>query len=332
MKRFVPLLIVSSLALALPAPRLSVTESNGYRVITSNGLPDHKPGTFPRKGNPNTIAAQNHTFRVPLKPVVAERPVSSQHASFAVALNGVPFEPGTAEFWNFDPDAGWKYEAMSGRIDLGLDEHNAHVQPNGSYHYHGLPAGLIAKLGGDGKTMRLVGYAADGFPVYTSFGYSDPADPKSPLKKLRSSYQVKQGTRPGGPGGKYDGTFTEDYEYVAGSGDLDECNGVYGPTPQYPAGIFHYHITAEFPQLSRLYKGTPDSSFQKRGPGPGGPGGPPGGGPKGGPGRGRRGGPGLGGPGGPEGGGPRGSGGPPPRRGERELGPLDAPPFPPAER
>lgn len=318
MKRLFLLLTASSLALAaLPSPKLSIKEQGGYRVITSNGLPDHQPGTFPRKGNPNTIAAQNYTFRVPLKPVVAERPVPSQHASFAMALNGVPFEPGTAEFWNFDPSSGWKYEAMSGKIDLGLDEHNAHVQPNGSYHYHGLPAGLIAKLGGDGKEMRLVGYAADGFPVYTSFGYSDPKDPKSPLKKLRSSYQVKQGTRPNGPGGTYDGTFTEDYEYVAGSGDLDACNGVFGPTPQYPEGIFHYHITAEFPQLSRLFKGTPDSSFQKRGPGPGGPGG----GPRGGPERGRRGGPGSGRPGG----GPNGPGGPP-RRGE--PGPLDAPPFP----
>lgn len=284
MKRFALLLTASTLALAsLPAPRVAIVEQAGFRVITSNGLPDHTPGAFPRKGNPNTIASQSYTFRVPLKPVVAAQPTPSAHSSFAVALNGVPFEPGTAEFWNFDPSAGWKYEAMSGKIDLGLDQHNAHVQPNGAYHYHGLPVGLITKLGGDGKEMRLVGYAADGFPVYTSYGYADPKDAHSPLKKLRSSYQVKKGTRPNGPGGTYDGTFTQDFEYVAGSGDLDECNGVVGPTPEYPEGIFHYHITAEFPQLSRLYKGTPDSSFQKHGP-------PPGGGP---PGR-RRGGPGFG--------------------------------------
>ncbi len=274
MKRFVLLLAASSLAIAsLPASKVSITESDGYRVITSNGLPDHTPGTFPRKGNPNTIAAQKYAFRVSLKPKAAEKPTPSGHSSFAVALNGVPFEPGTAEFWNFDPSSGWKYEAMSGKIDLGLDDHNAHVQPNGAYHYHGLPVGLIARLGGDGKEMRLVGYAADGFPLYTSYGHADPKDIHSPLKKLHSSYQVKKGVRPSGPGGAYDGTFTQDYEYVAGSGDLDECNGVFGPTPEYPEGIFHYHITAEFPQLSRLYKGTPDPSFQKRGPPPGGPGG-----------------------------------------------------------
>ena len=319
MKRSLLLLSASSLALAaLPAPKVAIKESGGYRTITSNGLPDHPPGIFPRKGNPNTVTAQNYTFRMPLKPVAAEKPTSSARWSFAVALNGVPFEPGTAEFWNFDRDSGWKYEAMSGKIDLGLDEHNAHVQPNGSYHYHGLPTGLITKLGGDGKKMLLVGYAADGFPVYTSYGYSDPKDPKSPLKKLRSSYKIKQGTRPGGPGGAYDGTFTEDYEYVAGSGDLDDCNGIVGPTPEYPEGIFHYHITAEFPQLSRLYKGTPDPSFQKHGPPPGGPGGP---------GKRRRGGP--GGQGGPPGGPPQGLGAP----GRDRPGPLEAPPFPlPPER
>ncbi|MDB6073391.1 MAG: hypothetical protein JWO89_1031, partial [Verrucomicrobiaceae bacterium] len=320
MKRFVLLLSASGLALAaLPSAKVAIKESNGYRTITSNGLPDHKPGTFPRKGNPNSIAAQEYSFRMPLQPAVAAAPFPSRHSSFGVALNGVPFEPGTAEFWNFDPNAGWKYEAMSGKIDLGLDEHNAHVQPTGSYHYHGLPTGLIAKLGGDEKEMRLVGYAADGFPIYTSFGYSDPTDAKSPLKKLRSSYQVKKDTRPGGPGGTYDGTFTEDYEYVAGSGDLDECNGVTGPTPEYPQGIFHYHITAEFPQLSRLYKGTPDSSFEKRGPGPGSSGGP-GGRLGAGSGQQRRGGPGARGPR-PD--------GPLPRREGQDRNPLAAPPFPP---
>lgn len=307
MKRFLLLLGASTLAFAaLPSAKVAIQEANGFRVITSNGLPDHKPGTFPRKGNPNTISAQNYTFRVPLKPMVAETHVSSQHYSFGVALNGVPFEPGTAEFWDFNPESGWKYEAMSGKIDLGLDEHNAHVQPTGSYHYHGLPTGLIAKLGGDGKKMLMVGYAADGFPIYTSYGYSDPKDPKGPLKKLRASYQVKKGTRPDGPGGTYDGTFTQDYEYVAGTGDLDDCNGIYGPTPEYPEGIYHYHITAEFPQLSRLYKGTPDSSFAKHGPGPGGPGGPGPGGP-----RGRRG---------------------PPRGGRPGENPLAFPQFPPPER
>ena len=30
---------------------------------------------------------------------------------------------------------------------LGTDCNNAHVQPTGAYHYHGLPEGLINRLG-----------------------------------------------------------------------------------------------------------------------------------------------------------------------------------------
>lgn len=300
MKRFVPALTLAcctcllGASSGLPPAMVTISQERGQRTIKSNGLPDHAPGTFPRKGNPNAVQAQEYTFTLPLKPKISDKPTPSGHAFFGVALNGVPFEPGTAEFWNFDRQSGWKYEAMSGKIDLGLDDHNAHVQPNGSYHYHGLPVGMIERLGGDGKTMRLIGYAADGFPIYTAYDHADPKDARSPLKIMRPSWQVRSGTRPDGPGGKYDGTFTEDYEYVQGSGDLDECNGRFGVTPEYPEGIYHYCVTAAFPQLSRQWKGTPDPSFQK-GPPSGGPAGrrgfgpPPGGG-------GRRGGPSILGP------------------------------------
>ena len=52
--------------------------------------------------------------------------------------------------------------------DGGLDDHHAHVQPTGAYHYHGLPTGLIEHLRKekDDNKMLLIGYAADGFPIY----------------------------------------------------------------------------------------------------------------------------------------------------------------------
>ena len=276
--------------------RVSITVSGGQRIIQANGLPDHTPGQFPRPGNPNTISAQNYNFKVPLRPQIAAQPTSSAHWSFGVAVNGVPFEPGTAEFWNNERGSAWVYEAKSGFINLGLDENDAHVQPTGAYHYHGLPAGLIARLGGDGKKMLLVGWAADGFPIYTAYGHADPKDANSPLKKLHASYRIKQGVRLGGPGGNYDGKFTADYEYVRGAGDLDDCNGQFGTTPEFPQGIYHYYLTEEFPYISRLFRGTPDPSFQKGGPGrgPRGPGGPGFGGPPG-----RERGPNQGPPGGP---------------------------------
>ena len=250
--------------------QVSFTVRGGERIITANGLPDHATGQFPGRGNPNKISAQSYTFRVTMNPKAAATPTPARGAWFGVALNGVPFEPGTGEFWNNQRD--WNYEAKSGFIDLGLDASNAHVQPTGSYHYHGLPLGLMTKLGGDTKTMLLVGYAADGFPIYTSQAHTVATNAASPLKKMRSSWQIKKGQRASGPGGAYDGRFTADFEFVKGSGDLDECNGRFGVTAEYPAGIYYYCITEEFPQLARQWRGTPDANFFKRGPGPGGPG------------------------------------------------------------
>jgi len=52
------------------------------------------------------------------------------------------------------------------------------------------------------------------------------------------------------------------------------ANGAwFGVTPEFPQGSYHYFITDEFPQLASFWRGTPDASFMKRGPGPGGPGG-----------------------------------------------------------
>lgn len=280
-------------------PIADVREDGDWRYVTSNGIPNHPTGDFPNAGNPNAIAPQVYEFRMTLRPKAAVRPVPSERAFFGVAVNGVPFEPGTAEFWKRDPRSGWVAEAKSGMVDLGLDAHDAHVQPNGAYHYHGLPEGLIVQRSGeDAGKMLLLGWAADGFPIYASKGHQDPMDTTSPLVNMRSSYRLKDGSRPGGsrgPGGKYDGYYTQDYEYVAGLGDLDECHGRFGKTPEHPEGIYHYCITDEFPYMGRMWKGEPDASFQKQG------GGPPGGG------RGRRGGPGFGPP--PPGMGPR--GGPP---------------------
>lgn len=280
----------SAASSATLANQISVTIEGDKRVIRANGIPDHTPGQFPNRNNPNRISAQNYTLQVPTKPTVAGSPVVADRGWFGVAVNGVPFEAGTAEFWSRD----WKYEAIGGKMNLGLDQHLAHVQPTGAYHYHGLPKGLLDRLGDDGKKMVLVGWAGDGYPIYSSYGYSDASNAASGVKKLKSSYKLKSGTRPGnpaGPGGTYDGAFTADYEFVRGSGDLDECNGRTGVTPEFPQGTYYYVLTAEFPFVSRLWHGAPDSSFQRKGGADVGPRGPGRGGPPGGPGGGRSSGP-----------------------------------------
>lgn len=46
-----------------------------------------------------------------------------------------------------------------------------------------------------------------------------------------------------------DGTFLEDWEYVAGSGDLDECNGI------IIDGTYAYFLTGGFPYVPRCLNG-----------------------------------------------------------------------------
>ena len=95
-------------------------------------------------------------------------------------------------------------------------------------------------------------------------------DADSEVKILKSSYRVKSGNRPGGargdrnnPGGKYDGTFIGDYEFVEGHGDLDECNGRFTITPEFPKGTYAYFLTEDWPVIPRLFRGTPHQSFAK---------------------------------------------------------------------
>lgn len=249
--------------------RVDIKIDGEYRVIRANGIPDHNTGRFPNRHNPNSIREQSYFFRTPVHPRIRERSIFIEGIHFGIAANGVLFDPLTAEFWNRDRQSGWRYDAMSGKIDLGLDRNNAHVQPNGAYHYHGLPRGLIGRWTPE-EHSALIGYAADGFPIYALYGFDVPNDPASPVRPMTSSYRLKKGPRPaGGPGGHYDGTFIQDFDYIDGAGDLDDANGRFTVTPDYPDGTYAYFLTNDFPFIPHRLRGAPDPSFRMRRP-PGG--------------------------------------------------------------
>jgi len=232
---------------------VSISCSNTQRTLSANGVPDHAPGAFPNPGNPNSISAQVVNFSHTLNPRQASAtgtPVKEP----GVLNNGIKLDPGTAESYQ---NAGvWRIEAVQNFLNLGLDSSNAHVQPNGAYHYHGVPEGYLARLG-KGQAMTLVGFASDGFPIYARYGYSAAGDATSAVRVLRSSWRLKTAPDAGRPATSAVpmGTFTQDYEYVAGLGDLDECNGRTGVTPEFPQGIYHYVITDTFPYIQRCVKG-----------------------------------------------------------------------------
>lgn len=244
------------------------------RVVFSNGIPDHETGYFPNRNNPFGIRGQRHRFAMPRNPVAAPEPSAIGVREFGVAINGVPFDP-AGPFLRGDRGSGWEFEPSHPEVGayLGVDQNNAHTQGGGAYHYHGLPEGLYRRLvseaGGEERRMLLMGWAADGFPVYGPFAHVDAFDPSSPLREMRSSYVLRTGTRPEPPGGSFDGWFLQDYEYRADAGDLDECNGRYGVTPEFPNGTYYYMLTYKFPFVPRMFRGTPDDSFLPPGGGPG---------------------------------------------------------------
>jgi len=238
------------------------------RELTANGIPDHEVGTFPNPDNPNTIVEQTVSASYTLAPAVttSATELGGPRGVTGYVLNGVKIDAGTGGTCD---DSGtscslggnvgsWRIEALGQTsFDFGTDENNAHVQPGGAYHYHGMPEGFIAKQGGDSTTMTLIAWAADGFPIYARYGYSTADDPDSELKVITGSYQLVSNVSANRPSTTTFplGTFQQDWEYVEDSGDLDECNGRVGVTPEFPDGIYHYYATDTYPYFQRCVKG-----------------------------------------------------------------------------
>lgn len=240
---------------------LEITPSGDSCVIVSNAVPNHD---FNATGGFVTpLAEQDQRYSITASPEFAAEPTPlSLLYDNAVFLNGVKldmmaagcFGVGNGRIGCNDMSSPYRYDPLSPLAGFRADEHNAHTQPDGTYHYHGNPMALFEQDNPTGPSP-VIGFAADGFPIFGSY----IADGDS-VRLATTSYRLKSGTRPGGPGGAYDGTFIDDWEYVAGSGDLDECNGM------VQDGVYGYVVTESFPHVMACFMGTPDPSFQKRRP------------------------------------------------------------------
>ncbi|MGB1288451.1 MAG: YHYH protein, partial [Aggregatilineales bacterium] len=132
------------------------------RYFESNVLPDHETGNFPNSGNPHSISEQNLQLQSPANPELADEVTETGLGKFGLSINGIPFEREAAEWYNRDSSSGWQYDAFGGGVELGFDLNNAHVQPTGLYHYHGIPDFMLEE--DLTEHPHLVGFAADGFP------------------------------------------------------------------------------------------------------------------------------------------------------------------------
>jgi hypothetical protein len=103
---------------------------------------------------------------------------------------------------------------------------------------------LRDSFGDNGQQVsNIIGWAYDGNPIYGPYGYSDSENSNSAPKLLESGYTLNPSNvvdRPSFPSG----FFVEDYEYT-NSGDLDENNGRFGRTPEFPNGVYAYFATLD---------------------------------------------------------------------------------------
>ena len=118
--------------------------------------------------------------------------------------------------------------------------------------------GLAVESIGYGKTIResfndnggghspIIGWAYDGIPIYGPYGFDDIDDIQSSSRKLLTSYKLDS-TRVYNRPSTADwpaGSFIEDYYYDT-SGDLDEHNGRFAKTPDFPNGIYAYYASVD---------------------------------------------------------------------------------------
>ena len=268
---------------------VTISVSGDKCVFNTNAIPNHDMGENGDFATP--ISEQSLTYEVTRSPVKAATPTTNIWKASVFLLNGgaVDILPAAcygegndsrntlgSEMIGCGPDLidhPWRYDAMSPLNSFGTDIHNAHVQPDGMYHYHANPNAIFESDCFEvSSASPVIGFAADGFPVYGSC-ISDNGS----IRNTQSSYQLKDGGGPrqtvsgyttptGGTGSiassNYDGQFRGDWEYVAGSGDLDECNGM------TVDGQYGYYITDSFPWVLACYSGTPDASFNPTPTGP----------------------------------------------------------------
>nr|AOE13395.1 sulfatase [uncultured bacterium] len=255
------------------------------RVVYSNNYPNHA-FNYVADRIPNPYY---RVYKFDLKPKLSGEVTSLTRTNgrpvnfFGIALNGVYMMPAPATPFIFeDVNTGeynwdWVFEPTTnigdGRDFVALDCASAHVNPNSGYHYHGNMYEYAEELEQGISTLNIppaqvlqVGWAADGFPVLYRFG----PDKEGNIKEMFASFQLKSGLRPGdgisAPCGSYSGKYTNDFGYVAGKGDLDECNGIEASITLTTAQgeetfDYYYVVTQDFPQISRCIKGDFNDSF-----------------------------------------------------------------------
>lgn len=206
------------------ASNVTVRASRNSVTISSNGLPSAEYWTLPKYyAVPNSrevVVPEEKTshiqadpavespisITVPVKPKWRKKTTKTQGGPIGIMLSGAPlFDPYEGDGQTVALEHNFYLTGPEGEKVWFIDECFGHPSPTGAYHYHGMPTCITEKVDGDGPS-HMIGVALDGFPIY--------------------------GDR------NVEGKTVKVVE-------LDECNGIYSPTPEFPDGIYHYVLTDE---------------------------------------------------------------------------------------
>ena len=177
-----------------------------YCDIYSDNIPNHDFNDSSANFASN-VMERDGAFKVKRFPEAASQNTEIQRGAWdALMLNGVVVDLKSAGCYspsssNVNSDgniaagcgqsAQWNLVPLEYTSMFGVDIHNAHVQPDGSYHYHGNPNAMFDDSP-SGEGSPLIGFAADGFPIYGSYILDDTT---GAYRKALSGYTLKEGTR-----------------------------------------------------------------------------------------------------------------------------------------
>jgi len=177
-----------------------------YCDIYSDNIPNHDFNDSSANFASN-VMERDRTFKVKRFPEAASQNTEIQRGVWdALMLNGVvvdlksagcysPSSPNANSDGNIAAGCGqsaqWNLVPLEYTSMFGVDIHNAHVQPDGSYHYHGNPNAMFDDSP-SGEGSPFIGFAADGFPIYGSYILDDTT---GTYRKALSGYTLKEGTR-----------------------------------------------------------------------------------------------------------------------------------------
>ena len=262
----------------------SVDYSADWVYVTATGVPSYITGPF-QDGNPSLATDQNAIYKISLNPVQnTGTSTSTSGGNIGIFINGVSlFDWRDGVAWNNNTNAlcggpgnptcpggpnatqDWNRDAIPAEMD-GFDCAKAHPA-NGNYHHHQNPSAFNLDLlvvsdvcdtyPADGlyvintsEHSPLIGFAYDGFPIYGAYAYAN-TNGTGGIVRMQSSYELTGATtRANGPDVSttyFEGYFREDYQYVAHTETyyLDEHNGRFAITPEYPSGTYAYYATVD---------------------------------------------------------------------------------------